>query len=236
MHVDNRLGFRVILGFILVFLATFVTNAIFGVGVNQLMKWISAPPDIRVFIGSTISYLGRLAAVFFFSIVALQKVLGIDAKITLLSFKDGWLKKLLFGFLLAAGVMIVLFLFETMFGWLRVDGWNWQKLLLDAWMRNLWLAILVNLFVAVGEEVMFRGYLLTGLEKAWGKWIGLIVMAILFALPHLTVGGAQETNWLLFTFLLSLPGLLLGWVYIQSRSLWLPMGIHFGWNFFQDEM
>ena len=89
---------------------------------------------------------------------------------------------------------------------------------------------------AIGEEVVFRGYLLTGLDKAWGKWIGLIATAILFSLPHLTVMGAQETNWLLFTVLLALPGLLLGWTFLQSRSLWLPVGIHFAWNLMQDDV
>ncbi len=200
------------------------------------MKWISASPNVQVFVGSTISYLARLATVVFFSVFALQKVVGINSKSTLFPFKDGWWKKLLYGFLLAAGIMTLLFVVEVAVGWLLVDGWNWQKLSLDAWLRNLWLAILVNTFVAVGEEVMFRGYLLTGLEKAWGKWIGLLVMAILFALPHLFVEGAQESNWFLFTVLLALPGLMLGWAYLQSRSLWLPIGIHFGWNFFQDEM
>lgn len=230
------LGTHVILGFILVFLATLVTNAVFGIGVSQLMKWISASPNLRVYLGSTFSYLARLAAVVFFSMFALQKVLGIDAKSTLFPFKAGWWKKILYGFLLGAGVMILLFLVEVAVGWLLVDGWIWQQLSLNAWLRNLWLAVLVNLFVAVGEEVMFRGYLLTGLEKAWGKWFGLIVMAILFSVPHLFVEGAQESNWLLFTILLALPGLVLGWAYLQSRSLWLPIGIHFGWNFFQDEM
>ena len=233
---DNRLGVRVIVGFTVVFIATWVANAVFGVGVNQIMKWISASPNVRVFVGSTISYLGRLVAVVFFSAIALRKVAGLDARLVMFPFHAGWWKNLLYGFLLAAAIITLLFVVEATLGWLLVDKWNWQKLSFDAWLRNLWLAILINVFVAVGEETMFRGYLLTGLEKVWGKWVGLILMAILFALPHLAVGGAQETNWLLFTMLLALPRVLLGWAYLQSRSLWLPIGIHLGWNFIQDEV
>ena len=118
---DTRLGIRVIAGFILVFVLTLISNAVFGVGINQLMKWISASPNVRVFVGSTISYLARLATVVFFSVFALQKVVGIDSKSTLFPFKDGWWKKLLYGFLLAAGIMTLLFVVEVAVGWLLVD-------------------------------------------------------------------------------------------------------------------
>ena len=81
---------------------------------------------------------------------------------------------------------------------------------------------------------MSRGYLLTGLSRAWGKRAGLALMAGLFALPHLTVSGAAETHWLLFTVLLSLPGLVLGWTTLRAGSLWLPMGIRFAWDLAYD--
>jgi membrane protease YdiL (CAAX protease family) len=110
----------------------------------------------------------------------------------------------------------------------------WQSEPPDAWLRSAWLSLLSNLVPGIGEEVMFRGYLLTGLVRAWGKRAGLAVMVVLFALPHLTVSGAAETHWLLFTALLSLPGLVLGWATLRAGSLWLPMGIHFAWDLAYD--
>ena len=177
-----------------------------------------------------------LVTVVLFSALALRKVVGLDPRLVMFPLHADWWKNLLYGCLLAAAMMALLFVVEVTAGWLVVEGWNWQETSMNAWLRKLWLAMLVNVLVAVAEETMFRGYLLTGLDKAWGKWIGLIATAILFSLPHLTVMGAQETNWLLFTVLLALPGLLLGWTFLQSRSLWLPVGIHFAWNLMQDDV
>ncbi|MBS3785087.1 MAG: CPBP family intramembrane metalloprotease [Anaerolineae bacterium] len=75
----------------------------------------------------------------------------------------------------------------------------------------VWLALLANFLAAVGEETMYRGCLLVGLKRAWGRGVGLGLMAALFALPHLLVTGAAETHWLLFTVMLALPGVLLRW-------------------------
>lgn len=35
---------------------------------------------------------------------------------------------------------------------------------------------------------------------------------------------------------LYLAGLLLGTAYVLTRSLWLPIGVHFGWNFVQGPL
>lgn len=138
--------------------------------------------------------------------------------------------------MLSAVIMLILFGVEVGAGWLVNEGWFLKDKSVDTWLRALWLSLLVNLLAAVGEETMYRGYLLTGLSKAWGKPVGLFTMAILFALPHMLVAGAEETHWGLFTVLLTLPGLMLGWVYLRTRSLWLPIGIHFTWNLFQDDL
>jgi membrane protease YdiL (CAAX protease family) len=233
--VDHRLGARVIVGFVLVFAATWIVNALLGVGVNQALKWLGASVGARLYLGSTLSYGGRLAAVVWLSAVAYRRVLGWNPWPILFPLRAGWWKDLLRGLLLAAAVMLLLFAVETAAGWLVVEGWNWRGSP-DAWLRNVWLALLINGFVAVGEETLYRGYLLSGLERAWGKWIGLAVMAILFSLPHLTVAGAGETNSLLFVLSLALPGLLLGWAFLRSRSLWLPIGLHFAWNAMQDDV
>jgi hypothetical protein len=83
---------------------------------------------------------------------------------------------------------------------------------------------------------MFRGYLLPGLTRAWGERAALIVMAVLFAVPHLLVSGASETHWALFTAALALPGLMLGCTALRSGDLWLPVGIHFAWNLVQGDL
>jgi membrane protease YdiL (CAAX protease family) len=133
-------------------------------------------------------------------------------------------------------VMLLLFAGERVARWLAIDGWRLSGEPLDAWLRTIWLSVLVNLLAAVGEELIYRGYLLTGLSRAWGQRAGLAAMALLFALPHLLVAGAGETHWVQFVLALALPGLMLGWAYQRARSLWLPVGLHFAWNLLQDDV
>jgi len=132
--------------------------------------------------------------------------------------------------------MGLLFVLERAAGWLTVRDWRWNEAPGAVWLRSAWLALLANLLAAAGEEAMFRGYLLPGLRRAWGKGAALAVMAVLFAVPHLLVSGAAETHWAVFTAALALPGLMLGWTALRSGDLWLPVGIHFAWNLVQGDL
>jgi membrane protease YdiL (CAAX protease family) len=232
----NRLALYVLGGFVALFVAVFVVNAAFGVGVNLVMRWLEVTPNVRVFVGSTLSYGGRLVAIVLLSALAVRRLLGLNPWKVMFSSRSGWWQDLLVGFLLATGVMLLLFAIEVKAGWLVVEGWNWQVLATDAWPRNLWLAVLINATAAVGEEAVFRGYLLAGLARAWGRWAGLAIMAVIFAAQHLVVTGAKETYSLLFVALLALPGLLLGWSYLKTGALWLPIGVHLAWNLLQDDL
>lgn len=236
MKICKRIDIRIIGGFIILFIAAWVINLIFGVGINMIMRNFEATENIRVFIGSTLSYGGRAVAVVFFSAYMIQKVLGIDPWSTMFPKNNYWWKDLAYGFFIVTLIMFSLFIIEVALGWLQVEGWNWKRMSLDAWLRNVWLAMLINIYVAVGEESIFRGYLLTGLNNIWGEKIGLLIMASLFALPHMIVTGAEKTNGIFFVVMLSLPGFLLGWSYLKSNSLWLPIGIHFAWNIVQDDI
>jgi membrane protease YdiL (CAAX protease family) len=232
----SRLGVRVIIGYVIVFAAVWIATAVLGVGVNRIMTWLAATDNVRIFVGRTLSRGGMLAAVLLLSAFALRRTTGLRARDVMFSLHPRWWKDLVFGCGLSAAIMLVLFGIEAGAGWLVNEGWFLRGEPTDAWLRTLWVSLLANLLAAVGEEVMYRGYLLTGLSKAWGKPAGLLVMAILFALPHILVTGAEETHWGVFIVLLALPGLMLGWAYLRTRSLWLPIGIHFTWNLFQADV
>jgi len=83
--------------------------------------------------------------------------------------------------------------------------------------------------VAITEELFFRGYILNNLMKSMNKVVALIVASVGFSLMHAANPGY---NW--FSFLnIALAGILLGVSYIYTKSLWLPIALHFSWNFFQ---
>ncbi|MYS77817.1 CPBP family intramembrane metalloprotease, partial [Streptomyces sp. SID5926] len=46
----------------------------------------------------------------------------------------------------------------------------------------------LGLLTGVGEEVLFRGYLLTGLREALVPWAALVVQAALFGVHHASFG------------------------------------------------
>lgn len=84
------------------------------------------------------------------------------------------------------------------------------------------------LVVPVLEELIFRGVLFRILEEMFGTLIGLIVSSLLFGMAHLFNDNASM---LAASFLSIELGALLAVAYIATRSLWLPIGLHAGWNF-----
>ncbi len=88
------------------------------------------------------------------------------------------------------------------------------------------------LFFAIGslnEEIMIRGYILNNLIDSMNQYLALFISSLLFAVLHLA-----NANVTLLSFVnILLAGLLLGIYYIHTRNLWLPIALHFSWNFFQ---
>ncbi|MBZ5602407.1 MAG: CPBP family intramembrane metalloprotease [Acidobacteriia bacterium] len=85
---------------------------------------------------------------------------------------------------------------------------------------------LVLLFGAVGEEMMFHGYAFQLLIRVLGAFATILPAAILFGAAH---AGNQNAT-LLGVINTVLWGVLLGYAYLRTRALWLPIGMHFGWN------
>lgn len=91
-------------------------------------------------------------------------------------------------------------------------------------------AVFLSVFLLVGsaaEEILFRGFAFQTLIAAFGEWPAVAVCAILFGLLHLGNPGA---NWLGIANTIGF-GAIFGYAFLRSRDLWLPIGLHFGWNF-----
>jgi len=90
----------------------------------------------------------------------------------------------------------------------------------------------LTLFSGVAQEAVFRGMVVRELAARWGWALAVVVGGLYFGFVHLISGGViglAEVAWIsagsvsvsfLFVALL-----------IRSRSLWLPIGFHTGWNF-----
>jgi membrane protease YdiL (CAAX protease family) len=83
------------------------------------------------------------------------------------------------------------------------------------------------IFAALAEEVMFRGYGLQTLSRAKLAWLGVLLTSVPFALAHENNPNVVPG----FTFVnTSLAGVWLAVAYLRTRSLWLPLGVHWSWN------
>jgi membrane protease YdiL (CAAX protease family) len=82
--------------------------------------------------------------------------------------------------------------------------------------------------VATIEELLFRGVLFRIVEERWGSLVALIVSAVVFGGLHLL--NPDASVWGAVAVAVE-GGLLAGAAYAATRSLWLPIGIHLGWNF-----
>ncbi|WP_141579488.1 CPBP family intramembrane glutamic endopeptidase [Actinomadura sp. WMMA1423] len=81
---------------------------------------------------------------------------------------------------------------------------------------------------AVTEEVMFRGVLFRIIEERTGSWAALALTGLVFGLVHLP--NENATLWSALAIAIEAGGMLAA-AYIATRNLWVPIGLHFAWNF-----
>ena len=92
-----------------------------------------------------------------------------------------------------------------------------------------------HLISATTEELLFRGAILIILFHKLGiKW-SMAISSIAFGVYHIFSYGMLNGNiipMIYVFFITGMMGLAFSWAYIKSNSILLPLGIHFGWNFF----
>ncbi|MFC4628386.1 CPBP family intramembrane glutamic endopeptidase [Promicromonospora alba] len=81
--------------------------------------------------------------------------------------------------------------------------------------------------VAVSEELMFRGVLFRIIEGWTGTWIALTATSLLFGLAHLI--NPNASLWGALAIAVEAGGMLTA-AYVATRKLWVPIGLHLGWN------
>ncbi|MEU1358783.1 CPBP family intramembrane glutamic endopeptidase [Micromonospora zamorensis] len=81
---------------------------------------------------------------------------------------------------------------------------------------------------AVTEELLFRGVLFRIIEERTGTWIALLLTGVVFGLMHLL--NPDASLWGAVAIAVE-AGFMLAACYAATRNLWVPIGLHFGWNF-----
>jgi len=93
------------------------------------------------------------------------------------------------------------------------------------WASLAFVSVLL-LFGAFGEEMLFHGYAFQLLIRRLGAFATILPAAVIFGLAHMTNPNSN----LLGVGNTMLWGVLFGYAYLRTSALWLPIGLHFGWN------
>lgn len=87
-----------------------------------------------------------------------------------------------------------------------------------------------SLATAFLEEFLLRVLLLTFLLRLLSnKWLSVLIGSLVFALLH--AGNSHVTAVALISHFFG--GLMYSYAYILTMRIWLPAGLHFGWNYTQ---
>lgn len=89
------------------------------------------------------------------------------------------------------------------------------------------------LLVGICEEVVFRGIVYRLISDKWNVVVGLIVSALLFGFLHIFNDGA--TVWSSLAIALN-SGWFMGIAYAYHQTIWVPIGMHWGWNYLQGNI
>jgi membrane protease YdiL (CAAX protease family) len=139
-------------------------------------------------------------------------------------------RDLLVGIFIPAVIMGAIFLVEWAVGWLEFRGFAWEFEPVSLIAATVPLMFLVFVLVGWNEELLSRGYWLQNMAEGVNLPFGVALSSLIFGLLHL---GNPNATWVAGLGV-ALAGVFLAYGYVRTRQLWLPIGLHIGWNFFEN--
>jgi len=131
------------------------------------------------------------------------------------------------GMAIGGACVTMMFVAGLTLGWFRIskspltEGQTASVPLLCGDMTDIFMA-------AVFEELTMRGYVFTVLDRSLGVNAAIYGSAAIFSLFHLFKHPRIP---LIFTINAFMFGVLAAQSRVVTGALWLPIGLHFGWNF-----
>ncbi|MGB2896313.1 MAG: type II CAAX endopeptidase family protein [Anaerolineales bacterium] len=139
---------------------------------------------------------------------------------------------LIVGFLIPSLMMTLIFLIEYAAGWTQFQSWSWQTVGIGPSVTGLLGGLLAFVLVGISEEIFSRGYHLQNLIEGLNLHWALFLSSIVFALLHFL----NPSSSLMSTLGLLAAGYFLAYGWVRTRKLWLSIGLHIGWNFFEGNV
>ena len=114
-------------------------------------------------------------------------------------------------------------------GWLTFEGFAWEFDPVNVVITNVITFFIMFIFVGWNEELLSRGYHLQTIASGTSLFWGVVISSAVFGLLHL---GNPNATWVSAAGIF-FAGVFLAYGYIRTKQLWLPIGLHIGWNFFE---
>jgi membrane protease YdiL (CAAX protease family) len=200
------------------FVSYWVLFVIFLIAISALIPFGASPEtQTQRLVLNTIPLFPAIGALLIMARFADRVPIGVFG----VTFHERWARDLNVGIAVGTGMLVALTLVNGAAGGITME-WSAS----DASNRSLLITPMVLILSAAQEELVFRGYPLQVLMKGIGVWPAILTMSTTFGLVHLlnpnaTIVGAVNTM---------LAGLMLSIAYLKTRSLWMPYGLHLGWN------
>ncbi len=139
---------------------------------------------------------------------------------------------LIVGFFIPGLMMALIYLVEYAAGWTQFQGWSWQTVGMGQSVIGLLGGLSAFILVGISEEIFSRGYHLQNLMDGLNLHWALFLSSSVFALLHFF----NPSSSLMSTLGLLAAGYFLAYGWVRTRRLWLPIGLHIGWNFFEGNV
>jgi membrane protease YdiL (CAAX protease family) len=136
---------------------------------------------------------------------------------------------LLAGIGIALVMMGIIFGIEAAAGWLTIESFAWESESVVSVAAAMTGAFLLFILVAWQEELLFRGYRLQNIAEGINPIWGVILSSLWFGAGHSFNPHASVIS---FAGIF-LAGIFLAYGYQRTGQLWLSIGLHIGWNFFE---
>jgi membrane protease YdiL (CAAX protease family) len=215
-----RSGWRV-----LIFVTSFVALTFFIATVLRVILIVigpHAPSNVTSYIAELVFRTGLLAAALGAGYFCAHFLEGLPWPALGLTFHPGWFRDLVFGFAIGFASLVVAVAIASRGLHFSLGSTGWSAII-----RSMFASLVILFVAALAEEAMFRGYGLQTLSRAKLAWLGVLLTSVPFGLAHLSnpnvVRGVTFAN-------TALAGIWLAAAYLRTRSLWLPLGVHWSWN------
>ena len=90
------------------------------------------------------------------------------------------------------------------------------------------------LYLGIGagivEEAVFRGFIMTALERRWNRWVAVLLPSVLFGLVHIIGSELDVLSMVQLVLAGTMVGVMFSLVALESGSIWNGALIHGVWN------